>query len=111
MDEVTFYMKHLIPGGEGAFYVLKITKNTQEGADKTRDVLMAFGMGDATLAEYDNACSGYPAVGSILNGEEWKKVDVEGEEDDGTVKSPEENDEKVPADEEADGEEKTAAAE
>lgn len=76
MDSVTFYMKHLIPGGEGAFYVVRFVKNTQEGADSLRDNLLAAGdWSDATMQEYDNAKSGYSAVGSILNGEEWAKVE------------------------------------
>lgn len=73
-----FYMKHLIPQGGGAFYVVRFVKNTEEGGAALRDALLAAGdWSDATAAEYDNFLSGAEAVGGVLTeGKEY--LDISG---------------------------------
>lgn len=71
-----FYMKNLIPNGNGAFWVVRFAKNTEQGANDLRDHLLAAGdWGDATHEEYDNFSSAVPALAGILNGEVWQRVD------------------------------------
>lgn len=75
MSEV-FYMKNLIPNGEGALTVHRFAKNTEEGAKVLRDTLLAAGdWQDADQADWDNFQSAVPAVASVILNEEWIKIE------------------------------------
>lgn len=72
-----FYMKNLIPGGEGGFYVARFVKNTEEGAKQLRDALLAAGdWQDASQDEWDNFQSAAEAVGEIAsNKAEYARIE------------------------------------
>lgn len=73
----TFYMKNLIPGGNGGFTVHRFVKNTDEGAKALRDALLAAGdWHDASQGEWDNFQSAAEAVGEIAgNIAEWARIE------------------------------------
>lgn len=75
-DAHIFFMKHLIPNGDGAFVVFRLGGNTEEGAKALHDMLqLNANFGDATAAEYDAFLSAAPAVGSVLKNEEWARIE------------------------------------
>lgn len=75
--ENVFYMKNLIPGGNGGFTVHRFVKNTEEGAKVLRDNLLAAGdWQDASQMEWDNFQSAAEAVGEIAsNLAEWARIE------------------------------------
>jgi hypothetical protein len=65
-----FFMKSLLPEGEGAFLVHRFAKDTEEGAASLRDVLLAAGdWSDAEEGEFDAFISCAPAIAEVLRAE------------------------------------------
>lgn len=83
-----FFMKNLIPNGAGAFTIHRFAVNTEEAKAQTRDALLAAGdWADATREEWDNFQSAVPALGSILNGDEWANIQALTEEEKKSVRA------------------------
>lgn len=70
-----FFMKVLIPRGEGAFYVHRFVAETEADKENVRNELMSESWADATQAEYDNFLSAAPAVGGVILGKEYVCID------------------------------------
>ena len=65
-------MKYLLPNAGGAFLVVRFPKNTQEGADRLRDELLAVGdWGDSDESEYSDYLSAAEAIGGVILNKEY----------------------------------------
>lgn len=71
-----FYMKFLIPKGNGGFYVQEFNAESFADQENTRNELMSEGWADAEPAEYDAFLDAAPAVGEIAgNSAEWARIE------------------------------------
>jgi len=74
MAKQEFYMKHLIPGGHGTWYVVRFVGETPEDIANVRNELLSEAdWGDASQMEYDAFCAALNGVWRLF-GKDWSKL-------------------------------------
>ena len=71
-----FYMKFLVPGGKGGFYVHEFNAESFADQAATRNELLSEGWADASQGEWDSFKSAAEAAGEVLKGDvEWARIE------------------------------------